>query len=329
MAATIALLRPWGAADTTAATVSIAPRAGIGTSFPRPSMASPITIALHVGSDNLVLNDSRDYILQMPAQKKTGPLVISGGRNIEIIGGYMSTNVKGPNIVIWDDANVMSGRIVHIEGLLIDGSSGVQSDGIVIKAPKAIVQIENCRVVGLIGKLSAYHADVIQPFGGVMELRIDGLSAASHYNDLYLRRESSPLGPPIGKVVIRNANFWGYENSYTPSETLRAISLGTQADPPSDDSQAVDCKITSPVVLTSFYADPPPGKRLGQFVYPHDSMDGAANYCSAVVSADGMSADWPALRASKGGPITGKVVLGPPPGGDFVPVGVAGIGYRG
>ncbi|MDT5230227.1 MAG: hypothetical protein QOI39_727 [Mycobacterium sp.] len=329
MVVTIAPLLPWGVAQTTAATATIAPRPGIGTSFSRPTMVDPITIALHVASDSLVLNDSRDYILKMPSQKKTGPLVIQGGRNIEIIGGYMSTKVKGPNIVIWDDANVQPGRIVHIEGLLIDGSSGVQSDGIVIKAPKTIVQVENCRVVDLIGKLSGYHADVIQPFGGVMELRIDGLSAASHYNNLYLRRESSPLGPTIGKVVIRNSNFWGYKNSYTPSETLRAISLGTQADPPSDDSQAIDCKITSPVVLTSVYAAPPSGKRLGQFVYPHDSMGGAASYCSAVVSADGMSADWPALRASNGGQITGKVLLGPPPGGDFVPVGVAGIGYRG
>jgi hypothetical protein len=332
----IALLAPWGAGATQSATASIPagsatipPRAGVGQSFPRPAMVNPITIDLHVGTDNLVLNDSRDYILKMPDQKKTGQLIIKGGRNVEVIGGYISTKQEGPNIVVWDDAGVQAGRIVQIEGVLIDGSSGVQSDGIDIKAPKTIVQIENCRIVGLIGKLSGYHADVIQPFGGVKELRIDGLSGASHYNNLYFRRESNPLGPPIGNVIIRNANFWGFKNPWVPNQTLRAISLGTQANPPSDDSQAVNCKLTNSVVLSSFYAAPPSGTRLGQFVYPNDNMAGGAKYCSAAVSADGKSVDWPALRSSSGGPITGKVQLGTPPGGDFVPDGVAGIGYPG
>jgi len=69
--------------------------------------------------------------------------------------------------------------------------------------------------------------------------------------------------------------------------------------------------------------------RQGQFVYPNDNMVGAAKYCSASVSADGKSVDWPALRSSSGAPVTGKVQIGTPSGGDFVRDGVAGIGYRG
>ena len=72
-----------------------------------------------------------------------------------------------------------------------------------------------------------------------------------------------------------------------------------------------------------------PGARPGQFVYPNDNMVGAAKYCSASVSADGKSVDWPALRSSSGAPVTGKVQIGTPSGGDFVRDGVAGIGYRG
>jgi hypothetical protein len=125
--------------------------ATVGTTFPRPPMNNPITIPLHVGSDSLHLDDSRDYILVMPSQKKTGPLYIRGGHNVEVIGGYMSTTTKGPNINISDDSGTKSGRIVHIEGVLIDGSSGVSSDGIKIQAPNTIVQLENDRIVGLWG----------------------------------------------------------------------------------------------------------------------------------------------------------------------------------
>ena len=54
----------------------------------------------------------------------------------------------------------MDGRIIHIEGLDIDGSGGGEGDGIGIGAPSAIVQLENDRITGLIGHLSSSHADV-------------------------------------------------------------------------------------------------------------------------------------------------------------------------
>ena len=37
----------------------------------------------------------------------------------------------------------MDGRIIHIEGLDIDGSGGGEADGIGIGTPSAIVQLEN------------------------------------------------------------------------------------------------------------------------------------------------------------------------------------------
>src|SRR5262249_37820587 len=133
----------------------------IGHSWPRPPMGSPVTIRLHRGTDKLHLRDSRNYILKMPARRKTGPLYILGGGNVEIIGGLMSTRVKGPNINIRDDSGTHDGRIVDIEGVVINAKSGVPSDGIKIQAPHTIVQLENDRIVGLIGSLRGYHADVV------------------------------------------------------------------------------------------------------------------------------------------------------------------------
>ena len=129
----------------------------------------------------------------------------------------MSTKTKGPNINIHDGDNAQSGRIIHIERLLIDGSSKVPSDGIRIHAPKAMVQLKLDRFVGFWGTLSGYHADVVQPAGGVKELRIDGLTGSSHYNDFYLRRENNPLMPAIGKVTIRNTEHVRLHQQHDPA----------------------------------------------------------------------------------------------------------------
>jgi hypothetical protein len=302
-----------------------------------PALSNPITIALSAtGQTTLDLDNSRDYIIRYPSVRRVGGLHLNGGRNIVIIGGastvapHTGTGVR--NIQITDKAGVMDGRVIHIEGLDIDGSGGGQADGIGIGAPSAIVQIENVRITGLIGHLSDTHADVIQTWGGMKELRLYNVTGASHYNNLYLRRENSPLGPQIGRVVLDHVNMFGYDNPSTwdVSSTLRGIAIGTQpADndcnakgqcgPPNSDS-STNCQLTAPVVLNQFYAAPPVG-RLQRFMWPSDYMSTAG--CPSALSADGASADWPALR----GLVSGVMQLGPPPGGVFVPAGAVGIGY--
>ncbi len=300
---------------------------------PAPTMVNPTMIQLHVGDDNLRLDDSKDYILQMPNQKKTGGLEIHGGRNVEVIGGYMSIATPGTggagaaNITITDGPNAVDGRVVRIEGVAIDASSGVEADGIRIAAPKAVVQVVNDRITGLLGSLSTTHADLIQPWGGVKELDVDGFTGSSHYNTFYLRRENSPLMPPAAKVVMHDVNVYGLSNpaGSNPPETISAISIGTQPpDSPADTDSPVNCDVPTTLELSNFYAQSA-GKRPGSFIYPRDSMTTAG--CPAQVSADGTSVDWPSLRASAGGPVTGVVQVGTPPGGDYVPAGLAGLGY--
>jgi hypothetical protein len=299
---------------------------------PAPQMVNPTVVSLHVSADVLRLDDSKDYILQMPAERKTGGLVIRGGRNVEVIGGYMSIATTGTsgagaaNITISDGQAPVDGRTVRIEGVQIDASSGVEADGIRIDAPSAVVQVVNTRITGLLGSLATTHADLIQPWGGVKELDVDGFTGASHYNSFYLRRENYPLMPAIGKVVMHNVNVYGLANpaGSDPPETIAAISIGTQPYAPGDSQSAVNCQVGGTIQLDSFYAQPA-SKRLGSFVYPRDSMTTAG--CPAQVSADGKSVDWPSLRASNGGMVTGVVQLGVPPSGDFVPVGMAGLGY--
>jgi hypothetical protein len=121
-------------------------------------------------------------------------------------------------------------------------------------------------------------------------------------------------------------NVFGLSNpGSNPSETISAISIGTQPPTsPADTDSPVNCEVPTTVELSNFYAQSA-GKRPGSFIYPRDSMTKAG--CPAQVSPDGTSVDWPSLRAAIGGPVTGAVQVGTPPGGDYVPVGMAGLGY--
>ena len=305
-----------------------------------PVLRDPVTINLPAtGTVRLNLDNARDYIIRYPDVRRVGGLTLRGGRNIVIIGGASTLPPncgKGHrNIQIKDKPGVMDRRIIHIEGLDIDGSGGGEGDGIGIGAPSAIVQLENDRITGLIGHLSSSHADVIQTWGGVKQLRIDHLTGASHYNNLYLRRENSPLKPGDASVVLDNVNLFGYVNppGWDEHTTLRAIAIGTQPPNGSCDGHLcgppnprdpVNCQVPGSVVLNNVYADPP-DKPLDEFAWPTSTMSAAG--CAAVLSPDGTSMSWPALSAAFGGPVTGAIQLGPPPGGDFVPAGSVGVGY--
>jgi len=162
----------------------------------------------------------------------------------------------------------------------------------------------------------------------VKELRMYNVTGASHYNDLYLRRENSPLGPAIGNVILDHVNMFGYVNpaGWDIPSTIRALSIGTQpADTdggPSNDTSTTNCQMSGPVSMSDFYGDPP-RTMLSRFMWPTDYM--LTTGCSSQLSLDGLSATWPTLESQ--GWVTGDMRLGAPPAGDFVPDGSVGLGY--
>jgi hypothetical protein len=80
--------------------------------------------------------------------------------------------------------------------------------------------------------------------------------------------------------------------------------------------------MSGPVSMSDFYGDPP-RMVLSRFMWPTDYMPTSG--CPAQLSADGLSATWPALASQ--GMVSGDMRLGPPPAGDFVPDGSVGVGY--
>lgn len=262
-----------------------------------PALIDPETIVLGTGPVYRELEDDQDYIIRFPAQKKVGKTHLVGGRNIHIIGGYATVAPGESERVIF-----LQGQqgIVHIEGLLIDNSGGREADGIAIAAPEAIVQLQNLRIVNLVGGYDRplhNHSDVVQPWGGVGELRIDRLTGSSNYQGLFLKRDLGPVGP----VIIQNTNL--YYQPAAPNEGGHMLWLHD------------DCSVGS-VTLSNVYVTPEPGVRLGKAIWPEDENGS----CPALVIDN--RATWPHLPQ-----VSGSVVGGAPPGGDFVPAGAAGLGY--
>jgi dihydropteroate synthase len=59
-----------------------------------PALVNPQTILLGTGATTTTMDPTRDYIIQLPKEKKTGYTYLIGGRNIVLIGSC--TNATGP-----------------------------------------------------------------------------------------------------------------------------------------------------------------------------------------------------------------------------------------
>ncbi len=272
-----------------------------------PKLSNPQTITLGTGRTVTTLDDKKDYIVKLPKSKKTGSTSIIGGRNVVIMGGHITippthptnnTDMDRRAIYIKDNKGT-----VHIEGVLIDGSGGGEMDGVAINAPQSIVQIQNLRVTGVKGTDGTMHADVVQTWGGVKELRIDRLTGESYYQGLFIAIDQNT----IGKALISNTNLralgdqpWGGGGGgYMITLTKRTCNAYR-------------------VEFYKVYVEPRKQRPFNKSVWP--DVNTPETLACAVRTWDGY-AYWPNLPAS------GRVYEGLPPGGDFVKAGSVGVNY--
>jgi hypothetical protein len=169
-------------------------------SWTMPPLTDPTVIHLTTADQHLELDPTRDYVILPPATPLTNPggVSINGGRNVVWIGGEISI----PGTVAPTQKNGGRGLYllnqtgtIHIEGLRIDGDG--LAEGIDIGAPRATVQLRNLRI-GPVRKRPglATHPDVIQAWGGPKVLRIDGLTASTDYQGIFLQPQA------YGKVDV-------------------------------------------------------------------------------------------------------------------------------
>ncbi len=272
-----------------------------------PVLVNPTTINLTTGATSNTLDTSRDYIINLPATKKTGYTWLTGGRNIIIRGGhvttpsgYTSTNERRA-FYIKDNVGT-----VHIEGVLIDSSGGGEHDAFAINSANSIVQLQNIRVTDLKGSYNSEHSDIIQPWGGVKELRIDRMTGSTNYQGFYFV-QTQTYGI-MEKIIAQNVNFSHQTN---PVQNVPRMLYMVY--------DACDYHPGS-VSFTNVYFKPNAQRPFSETTYPSTTTPSA---CKATLSSGTpRQLTWPSLTW-----MTGSVIEGDPPGGDFVPTGVAGTSY--
>lgn len=156
----------------------------------RPALVKPTTVYLTPLTPVLTLDQSRDYIVKVPADAVfTSGAAIVGGRNVTLesatiryaapLGAPIDWLVRG--LFLKAQAGVMYVNNLQIRGPLEDG---IQMDQ---KAPHAAVVLHNVSVDPVWGSYEGYHADVLQTWAGPARLVVDNLTGTSNYQGFFLK----------------------------------------------------------------------------------------------------------------------------------------------
>jgi hypothetical protein len=280
------------------------------------------------------LNYNTDYRIYLP---RSGPLVggltITGGHRVEIIGGEIDLTYPCSN-----DASKCTGLYiaknspgsVFVEGVWIHnparigrtcptGASSLSQTcstghGIDINTANEgkinvnTITLENIRVDGISG-CSGYddHADVFQPYQAPDDtIQVDGMTGVTNCTGLMLDPDLaySKWHKLPAWITIENTNIDVSANPYQPMGYGATWWL----------TYGYSCE-SGPVFLSGDYSSEPGTGHSPPSIYPNIAYHSCgAHYSDGVVS-------WTDAL------IDGSINTGMPPGGDFVPLGVAGLGY--
>jgi hypothetical protein len=302
---------------TTATTTTSSPTPGPLTWAPPAGWQNYTDLAPIVGNGGQFnLSNSTDYRL---VGYNGGGLRLNGGRNIVIMGSVFTVGTAwlpgGDNcgLCIGSNGTSVSGRVVHVEGSKFTGP--LLGDGIQIFDGNAIVQLENDHDVLSHGADGGVHADIVQPWGGERELRIDGFTGYTTCQGGNWKRD---LGSPAynGPIYLRRTNFrdtanlCGYLSWVSTPKNTNLFTDGTNG----------------------FWIQQGPGRTFQHSIWPDETSS-----TPPLVQSDaaGTFATYPNLNGVDGtqmwrtwtGGANGQIRQGVPPGGDFVPAASVGIGY--
>ncbi|MGE3795122.1 MAG: hypothetical protein AB7I38_14505 [Dehalococcoidia bacterium] len=202
------------------------PSGSIGTlAWKPPALTNPTTITPTDEQGKITLSAGKDYIIKLPTDRpwrNSRGLWVEGGRNVVIIGGQVDVGDgyfnggTGPGV----QANGYVRRAayflsqtgtVHLEGVRFTASSGALSEGINISAALAKVQIQNVAIsTPLVGTKAANHADALQSWNGPTTLLVDGFTATTGYQGMFLNpHDTSSASVVTEGWQLRNVEIIG------------------------------------------------------------------------------------------------------------------------
>ena len=144
-----------------------------------------------------------------------GGLVVTGGRNLVLVGGEIRIPDGVPRSAGWEARRGLYLKdqrgVVHVEGLRL---SGDLAEGIDVAQTKgAVVQLQNIRVDAVRGSYDSNHADLLQVWAGPAELRVDGFSGSTGYQGFFLLPNQHYDGPAPRRFDIRRVRITGLPGS--------------------------------------------------------------------------------------------------------------------
>src|SRR6266849_3149957 len=148
----------------------------------------------------LILDSTKDYIVQLPNVPVLGGIDIDGGHNVIVIGGEIDlttpcTTDSGPCHGINISMGPSSTGTVYIEGVLIKNPDSSHSqytgDGIDVNTSAlSKLTIQNVRVEGVDGcsaNGNPAHADVFQPYAATgAVIQVDHLTGTTDFQGMQI-----------------------------------------------------------------------------------------------------------------------------------------------
>lgn len=194
-------------------------------SWAPPALTTPTTITPTDEQGKIVLSAGRDYVIKLPtdrAWKNARGLHIEGGRNVVVIGGTVDVAAgyyaggTGPGVqangYVKRAAYILgTSGTVHLEGVAFTSASGNLSEGINVSAAAAKVRVQNCRIdVPLVGTKDTNHADALQCWNGPTSLKVDGFTATTGYQGMFLNpHDTSTASAIVEDWELRNVEIIG------------------------------------------------------------------------------------------------------------------------
>jgi hypothetical protein len=275
------------------------------------------------------LDTNTDYRLHLPMSGAlVGGLTISGGRNVQIIGGeidlsYPCSEATSACLGIYISRGSASGT-VYIEGVYIRNpdpnyltDSFNTGDGITANNYPGVTDIvlQNVRIEGIKGcdpAVPEAHSDVFQPYNaGNATIRVDRLTGTTDCQGMQIDPDIAykkyKLLPKSGTFKNVNINVFANPSLGNGNRYVWWFTYGLKS-----------C-VSYPITLSNVYVQEPSGSLATGSVWP----DPANTYPAGCLGLyPGGYVTWPTLTT-----LNGVVMSGLPPGGDYVPVGSAGVGY--
>ena len=259
------------------------------------------------------LDPDADAVFLPGSQPRIGTFQCVGGRHLYHVGGKQVWDWDGGAAERYRD---VAGSI-FIEGrhIIMKRSGDAISAGGTFREDRYFklfpdVYIQNCRIENVHGSYDAVHADVFQLDYALRSLKVDRLTADTNYQAFYLR----PVAPILSDVDLRRCNI-KLNLSKDSIEKATLIYLFRNNDDVANSNHTV--------YLTDVYCEIPSQLNPLQYFSPRTGLHLGAD-------GEGQYVWWPSLtqriKDLHGRP--GRIRIGPPPGGDFVPAASIGLKYR-